>query len=175
MIMSQPALIAATVGLTPLLLYIMYSDVKDGRIPNVACLLIVAVFIVTGSWGLPLETFLWRLGYVVIAFFIGWGLFTIGSTVIGGGDIKVVIALVPFVPGPYVGSALVLWSACALFSVVLFLIVRQVMKRRDTPYKSLNQEDAKGVLGVRRLWLPVGFSISLAMFIYLGLVLAYEP
>ncbi|MEO0957377.1 MAG: hypothetical protein AAFY66_02750, partial [Pseudomonadota bacterium] len=67
MIMSQPALIAATVGLTPLLLYIMYSDVKDGRIPNIACLLIVAVFIATGSWGLPLETFLWRSPHSQVA------------------------------------------------------------------------------------------------------------
>ncbi|MEM7497349.1 MAG: prepilin peptidase [Pseudomonadota bacterium] len=173
MIMSEQALIVATVGLTPLLLYVMYSDVKDGRIPNIACLLVLAVFLATGSWGLPLETFLWRLAYVVIAFFVGWGLFTISGGAVGGGDIKIVIALVPFVPGVHVGSALIIWSACALFSVLLFLIVRKVMKRRDTPFSSLNQENAKGILGLRRLWLPVGFSISMAMFIYLGLAITY--
>lgn len=174
MIMSQPALIAATVGLTPLLLYVMYTDVKTGRIPNIACLLVLGVFLATGSWGLPLETFLYRLLYVVVAFFIGWGLFTVTSGIVGGGDIKIVIALVPFVPGVFVGSALVIWSASALFSVLLFLTVRKVMKNRETPFVSLNQADAKGVLGLRRLWLPVGFSISMAMFIYLGLVLNYQ-
>ncbi|MEL6576392.1 MAG: prepilin peptidase [Pseudomonadota bacterium] len=173
MIMSQPALIAATVGLTPILLYIMYSDVKDGRIPNIACLMVVVVFLATGSWGLPLETFLWRIGHLVIAFFIGWGIFTIAGNVVGGGDIKILIALVPFVPGPYIGTAMVIWSGCALISVVLFLILRQVMKRRDTPFISLNQADAKGVKRLGKLWLPVGFSISMAMFIYLGLVLAH--
>ncbi|MEL6765870.1 MAG: prepilin peptidase [Pseudomonadota bacterium] len=173
MIMSQPALIAAIVGLTPILLYIMYSDVKDGRIPNIACLMVVVVFLATGSWGLPLETFLWRIGHLVIAFFAGWALFTVAGSVVGGGDIKIVIALVPFVPAPYVGSAMVIWSLCALFSVVLFLIVRRVMKNRETPFISLNQENAKGLKRLGKLWLPVGFSISLATFIYLGLVLAH--
>ncbi|MEO1276105.1 MAG: hypothetical protein AAFV96_12190 [Pseudomonadota bacterium] len=49
----------------------------------------------------------------------------------------------------------------------------QSLPRRFTPFISLNQADAKGVKRLGKLWLPVGFSISMAMFIYLGLVLAH--
>ncbi|MEM6676739.1 MAG: prepilin peptidase [Pseudomonadota bacterium] len=160
MVMTDQAQLAALAGLTPLFVYIMWSDAKNMRIPNIACLMILVVFLATGSWGLPLETFLWRLGHTLIAFFIGWGIFTISSGKVGGGDLKMIIALVPFVPGIHVGFVLILWAIWTLVAVGLFWIARYFLREYDTGFASLGQKK----------YFPAGVTIAASFLNYLLLV-----
>lgn len=162
MIMSDAALGIALAGLVPLLAYIMWSDMKAMRIPNIAVLLIFLVFLATGSWGLPLETFLWRIGHTVIAFGVGWGIFQISGGKIGGGDLKLLIALVPFVPGSAVGIVLLMWAVITLVSLGGFFLARRLIGERETGYIALSQ----------KAYFPAGVPIGLTMILFLGLSLA---
>ena len=71
-LLSTPALAAAFAAILPLMLFVIYSDMKTMRIPNKAVIAVFVVFLATASWGLPLDSFLWRLLAGVIAFFYGF-------------------------------------------------------------------------------------------------------
>ena len=55
--MDTHALMAATAAMAVLMTLAAWFDLKWLRIPNWCVLAVVAVFIVTGLWGLPLDTF----------------------------------------------------------------------------------------------------------------------
>ena len=59
--LTTPALWVAFAAIVPLMALAAWSDLRTLKIPNKLVLLMLAVFLVTGFWGLPTETFLWRL------------------------------------------------------------------------------------------------------------------
>ncbi|MEL6774926.1 MAG: hypothetical protein AAFP23_09185, partial [Pseudomonadota bacterium] len=114
-------------------------------------------------YGLPLETFLWRLGHVVIAYGIAYGVYVLaGAANVGGGDLKLIIAIVPYVPGAYFGLLLVIWAAMTLVMVGMFFALRKLLRGKDYGFVSLGQKKH----------FPAGVSISGAILTLMGMQLA---
>lgn len=162
MIMSTPALAVAFAGMLPLMLYTMWSDLKRMIIPNAVCLAVFGIFLATGSWGLDLPTFGWRILHAVIAFGVGFLVFQVSGGNIGGGDIKLIVAFVPFIPGAGATTVIFLFSVIALATIALFLAARWVLRGRDVGYAAFNQ----------KMYLPAGISLGVTVLIYMGLELA---
>ena len=77
---STPALWAAFAAMVPLMVLTAWWDLKHLKIPNKLVLAVLATFVVAGLWGLPLETFAWRLVYGLVALAFGFGLFALSKT-----------------------------------------------------------------------------------------------
>lgn len=151
------ALYAAASVLTPLMLLAAYLDLKYLKIPNWLCLAVAATFLVTGLAGLPFETFLWRLGYGVAAFFIGFLVYVVTSGKVGGGDIKLISALIPFINPPDIAHLMLLWAILALIGIVFHRLIYHIYRHSQTGWVAFDQ----------KIYFPVGLLIGLTMVIYL--------
>jgi len=88
---------------------------KYMKIPNMAVMALILVFIVIGLIAVPFADYPWRLMQLVIVLLAGFILNMIGS--IGAGDAKFAAAMAPFVaPGDY-------RLICILFAAVLLAAV----------------------------------------------------
>ncbi|MEM0944609.1 MAG: prepilin peptidase [Pseudomonadota bacterium] len=160
--LATPALIAATAVLVPLMLLACYIDFKEMRIPNWLVLAVVALFLVTGAWGLPLDVYLWRIGYGVIALVIVYLFFEVVERFfpdnVGAGDLKLIAALVPFVAPFDAADVLILYALLSIVGLFLHQFARALLRGRETGFKSLDQ----------KLYFPVGLVIGLTMCVYYG-------
>ncbi|MEM1277597.1 MAG: prepilin peptidase [Pseudomonadota bacterium] len=154
---ETPALIAATAAMIPLMAVIGYLDLKYLKIPNWSVLAILGVFLVTGLWGLPLEVFLWRLGYAVLVFLAGFLLFMFGRGRIGGGDMKLIAVLVPFITPADIPSLLLLLSLISLAGIMIHRFIYARRRGEDIGWEALDQ----------KIYFPVGLFIGFVMCIYL--------
>ena len=64
---DTPALWVAFAAMVPLMVLTAWWDLKFLKIPNNLVIAVLGTFVIVGLWGLPLETFAWRLLYGVIA------------------------------------------------------------------------------------------------------------
>lgn len=156
--METPPLIVAFAAMVPLIGYIIYSDLRALRIPNWTVLAVLAVFVVCGLWGLPFGTFLWRLAAGLIALALGFGLYALAGGKIGGGDMKLTAALVPFVPGGQLGFVLLLYAVVSITALIVHRFVRATLRGRQTGWIALDQ----------KVYFPAGLILGLTMLIYLG-------
>ncbi|MBY8976337.1 prepilin peptidase [Rhodobacteraceae bacterium NNCM2] len=160
--LETPALIAATAALIPLMLVASWYDLKYLLIPNWLVLCVFAVFLVTGLWGLPFEIYLWRLlnGAVVLA--VGFAIFAVGKGKVGGGDMKLIAALVPFIVPEDTAYILLVMSVLALFGLMLHRMIYAMRRGKKLGWEALDQ----------KIYFPVGLLIGITMCIYLvGLVI----
>jgi len=160
--METQALAAATAAMAVLMALTAWFDLKALRIPNWCVLAVLGIFVVTGLWGLPLDVFAWRLLHGVIVLFLGFGLYTIGAGHVGGGDIKMIAALTPFIPGSDVGFVLLLFALLAFAGLMVHRLVRAMLRNRKTGWAALDQ----------RRFFPVGLLLGGTIMIYLGVELA---
>ena len=160
--METAALAVATAAMAVLMLITAWFDLKALRIPNWCVLAVLGIFLVTGLWGLPFDVFAWRLLHGVIVLFLGFGLYSIGAGHVGGGDIKMIAALTPFIPGSDVGFVLVLFALLAIVGLVVQRLVRAVLRGRKTGWAALDQ----------RRFFPVGLLLGGTIMIYLAVELA---
>lgn len=159
MTMTTPALTVAFLGMLPLVLVVIASDLKRMKIPNWTVGAIFVLFLATGSWGLPLDVFGWRILYAVIALVLGFGLYSVASGGIGAGDLKLIAAFVPFVPGSGVTTVMLLFVISAFGLVLVHQAARIATRKRETGWKSLDQA----------VYLPAGVALGLTMVVFLGL------
>lgn len=164
--MSTPALWVAFAAMVPLMLFTAWNDIKNLRIPNWIPLAVLAIYVVTGLWGLALEPFLWGLAAGVIALVIGFVIYTLIDTFAGGtlgaGDVKLLAALIPFVDTVHALEALIIYTVTIMGFSILFLIVWGFRKNR-TGLKSLDQSGRK----VLKVASPFGVALALTAIIYL--------
>lgn len=160
--MDTSALALAFAAILPLMAYVILSDLRTMKIPNWAVLAVFVVFLATGSWGLPFDVFLWRLLHAVIAFAAGFALFSVAGGAIGAGDLKLIAAITPFVPGSAVMAVLLIFALSAIGLLVFHQIARRVLRRSGTGWKSLDQA----------VYLPAGVALGLTIVVYLGLDLS---
>ena len=161
--LSTPALWIAFVAMTPLMFLTAYWDLKLLKIPNWLVLCVLAVFIVTGLWGLPIDTFLWRLLYGAIALILGFGLFALGG--IGGGDAKMAAALVPFAAPSDAGMLLLLYALMTLFLLMAVRLAMQIVRHRETGWLALDQLHKPA----RERVFPMGLIFGSTILLYLGI------
>ena len=158
MVFETPALIAATVTLVPLMLFIMWMDLKYLLIPNWTVLTVLAIFIVTGIWGLDFEIFLYRLLHGFMFLLFAYCVFVLSNQNYGGGDLKLITVLVPFFVPQHIGYIMSVMLVLLLVGVPLFYFIRRRFRGRKTGWESL---DNKG-------FFPMGILIGLTMCVYLS-------
>ncbi|MBK0400776.1 prepilin peptidase [Limibaculum sp. M0105] len=160
--METPALTLAFAVMLPLMAYVILSDLRTMKIPNWAVLAAFGVFLVTGLWGLPFDVYLWRIFHAVIALLAGFVLFSVAGGSIGAGDLKLIAAITPFVPGSAVTGVLLIFALSAIGLIVFHQIARRVVRVRETGWKSLDQT----------VYLPAGVALGLTIVLFLGLDLS---
>ena len=160
--METAPMLVALAAMLPLMLYVMWSDLKSLRIPNRVVLAVLAVFVVTGLWGLPLETFLWRLAQGLIVLLIGFAVYAVAGGKVGGGDMKLIAVLVPFVAGAHVLLVLVIYTVVTFAGLFIHRLIRAYLRGRQTGWLAFDQ----------KIYFPVGLILGVTILIYLGIRLA---
>lgn len=143
----------------PIGIWVALSDLRDMRIPNVAVLATVGVFVVAGLFALPLEAYAWRFAGLAVILVVGFAVTALG--LVGAGDSKFAAAMALFIaPGDYL-FFLALFSLVVLASYATFRGAARVPAvRRATPHWVSWQRDKQ---------FPMGVALSGALLIYLAM------
>ena len=151
--------LAIYVVVISLLIYAGYSDLRRLRIPNWISIVLVLAFLPIAVT-LPLPEIYSRLIVVAVVFGIGLALFAMNT--LGAGDVKLLAALLLFVPSQQAALFFLLLSATLLIGLAAVVVARQVPVAQRSSFKALA---TPGVF-------PMGISISSAGLICLALPLA---
>lgn len=140
-------------------LYVAWSDMRDMRIPNTACLALAAVYLVIGPFVLSLTDWGWGWLIGLIILVIGFVLNAVGA--IGGGDAKFAAAMGPFFVKAEILPALALFAACVIGAFVVHRILRAIppLRRATAGWKSWDH-----------VKFPMGIALSATIIIHLVLV-----
>ncbi len=147
------ALAIAVAGLVPLMVYVGLKDTKDLIIPNWTVLAVLGIFLATGSWGLPIETFLWRLLYGVLAFAAGLAIYNATQGGIGAGDLKLLAAFAPFLHRDILLAFLIVYLVVSVVGSIAFIVARRLLKGRAKGWKAFDNV----------LYYPAGVFIGLTI------------
>ena len=156
-----PALWLAIAAMLPLMALCAWYDLKSLRIPNWLVLAVLAVFLLTGLWGLPFDVFVWRIGQGAAVLLIGFGLFSLGA--VGGGDAKMAAALAPFVALRDIGSVLILYAVVTLVLLLALRLAMQFARHRTTGWMAVDQYARPP----RERVFPMGLIFAITIVIYL--------
>ncbi|MEO1493785.1 MAG: prepilin peptidase [Pseudomonadota bacterium] len=160
--LETPALWVALAAMLPLMAVMAWSDLKVLKIPNWLVLAVLAVFLVCGLWGLPLETFGWRLAQGAIVLVIGFLIFAAGG--IGGGDAKMAAALAPFVVPVEVLPFLALYAVMTLFLMAILRIVQHFARHETTGWMAVDQLHKPP----RERVFPMGLIFAMTVVLYMS-------
>jgi len=133
----------------PLLAWGAVSDLRRMRIPNAVSLVLVAVFAVAAAVAPP-DDLLPRVAIAAAVFAAGLLAYLFG--LFGGGDVKMLSALLLFVPVPTLLLFAYVFSAAMLVGIAAVLALRRLPAARRSGWKSIS-----GATGF-----PMGLSIALA-------------
>ncbi len=150
--MTAPPLLALLPA--AVLLYIIYSDLHDLRIPNWSVGLLAALFMVTQApflWGEPL---IWRLAIALAVFIVCFVLF--GFNLLGGGDVKLLPVVLLFVPVERLAWYLLALSVCVIATLTLIRIARSVRASEGGNWRGLSDHARY----------PLGPAIAISALIY---------
>ena len=166
--MTSTALWVAIAAMVPLMGITAYLDARTLKIPNWIPIAALTIFVVTGSWGLPWQVFLWALGAgfaMLVLFFVLYTLLgAIGAGgALGAGDLKLTAALIPFIAWK---DAVLMWLIYLVSMIVLAvfygILWRRQKGRGRSDWESLNQSGLK----FRKRTPPLGVSIAGSMIVY---------
>lgn len=143
---------------TPIALWVAWSDMKWMKIHNYAVLALVAVYLVIGLLALPLQTWAWGWASLAIVLVVGFVLSTVG--LLGAGDAKFAAAMAPFIALGDFSLFLMLLSAVTLVSFIAHRLVRRT---------ALAQELAPEWESWHRREFPLGLSLGPSLLFYLCL------
>ena len=142
----------------PICLWVMWSDLKAMRIPNMAVMALVAVFVIVGLIALPYSEYPWRLLTMVIVLVITYLANMIG--LMGAGDSKFIAAAAPFIdPGDG-------WLLVFIFAANLLACF---VTQRSAKNSSLRNLAPDCDSWERKRKFPMGFALGGTMSIYLAL------
>ncbi|MFT6772921.1 MAG: prepilin peptidase CpaA [Paracoccaceae bacterium] len=149
----------AAVALTaPLLIWAAISDLKYMIIPNSVSIGMVVVFVVFSALFLTPEEALWRAAAGIVTLIVGIGL--VIAAKMGGGDMKLLASIAPFIAPERVGTAMVMLSLCLLILLLPLVMTRRMLRRRATETTWVAFQP-----GIREV--PMGVSIAVATMLYL--------
>lgn len=155
--MDTGALAVATAVMSVLVGLIAWFDLKQLRIPNWSVLGVIALFLVTGLWGLEFSTYLWRILHGVIVLFVGFGLYQFAGGHVGGGDIKLIAALTPFIAGRDLLFVLTVFAVLSFAGIMMHKFIRNRLKGRTTGWAAMDQKK----------FFPAGLLLGGTMMIYM--------
>ncbi|WP_167852627.1 prepilin peptidase [Pseudotabrizicola sediminis] len=135
--------------IAPLLVAMAYSDLNHMRIPNVLCLIALAVFGLAALIAPP-DDLVARIVVAGSVFALGFAAFCL--RILGGGDVKMLSALLLFVPVPTMPLFALVFSASMLAGIAIVLGLRRLPAAHRLGWKSIS-----GSTGF-----PMGLSIAMA-------------
>ena len=144
--------------MTPLCLWVMWSDLSAMRIPNPAVLAMTAVFVAVGLIALPLAEYPWRLLTIVVVLVLMFLANMVG--LMGAGDSKFIAAAAPFVDPGDIAPLCLIFAACLLAAYVSHRLAKHSPLRRLAPNWTSWDRGRK---------FPMGFALGGTMVIYLAL------
>lgn len=145
-----------TAALAVLLVVMIVTDLRLMRIPDVLTIGFVILFAAHAAVIGPGIWLVWQIGLAVAVFVLGFIAF--GFNLMGGGDTKVLPALVLFVPISHLSAAMLVFAASLLISILTLLIVRRVWARPDHDWAAF-----------RETALPMGLPIGITGLVLLTL------
>ena len=116
---------------TPICLYVAYTDMKAMKITNQAVVALFVVFAVVGLLALPFESYAWRYVHVIVALFAGMALNALGA--MGAGDAKFIAAAAPFVAINDLAQVMILFAAILLIAFCAHRFAKHSPLRKLAP------------------------------------------
>jgi len=145
----------------PICVWVAWSDMATMKIPNLAVLALVAVFLVVGPFALPLD--LWAMGWLQLAgvLLVGFVLNLRGA--LGAGDAKFAAAAAPFVAAGDVGKVMMLLASVLLAAFATHRLARAVplVRQISGHWQSWSRND-----------FPMGLALGGTLLLYLALAVA---
>ncbi|SDL41668.1 prepilin peptidase CpaA [Aliiruegeria lutimaris] len=138
---------------SPLLLWMAYSDLRYMRIPNWLVLGLVAIFLISMPF-LPRDSVVSRLFTASLVFVICGFAFAVGF--FGGGDAKVLPALILLVPSETLQFFGLVFSGSMMIGLGFVVAVQMVPQARNSRWLGIR---AQGMF-------PMGVSISIAGLVH---------
>ncbi|MEM1078794.1 MAG: prepilin peptidase [Pseudomonadota bacterium] len=146
---------------SPLCVYVAWSDMKFMRIPNWTVLALLGIFAVAGPFLLPLVEYGWRWLHMLVV--LGAGFVMSSLRLVGAGDAKFAAAMAPFVALHHATLVLVLFAGVLLAAFATHRAVRRVPALRGlTPDWESWTRDRD---------FPMGLALSGTLMLYLALPL----
>lgn len=105
----------------PISIWAAWSDLKFMKIPNIISIVLALIFIVVGPLVLPFDIYLGRILVGIIALAVGFLIFFTG--IAGGGDIKLLAAMLPFIAREELFAFAFLLSAMTLSGIAAHRLV----------------------------------------------------
>lgn len=154
----SPASLAFLPFALPICLYIVWTDLKFMRIPNVAVMALFAVYVVIGPFVLELETYAWRFLGILIVLVIGFVLNIFAG--LGAGDAKFAAVMAAFIPASDVTLVCYLFTALLLAAFATHRLARRLpwVRRQVPDWQSWTRRD-----------FPMGIALGPTLAIYLAL------
>lgn len=144
---------------TPVLLYVAQSDVRRMRIPNLASLIGIGLFVVSIPF-IGMDEAALRLIPAVVIFCIGFLFFIL--RVFAGGDVKIMAVLMLFIPSGTLSLFGIVFSIAMIVGIVLVTGTRAMSFSAFSGWVSMR---ARGLM-------PMGLSICLAGIGHLAVLFA---
>ena len=107
---------------TPIAIWVAWSDMATMKIPNKAVLAMLIVFVVIGLLALPLDEYLWRYAHFGVVLVIGFLLNMVRA--IGAGDAKFAAAMAPFIERGDAFLFMIILAATTFAAFVVHRVVR---------------------------------------------------
>ena len=136
-------------GLLPILASVAIGDMREFRIANSKVLVVLAFFVFTIPF-VPAEELLYRISVAALSFLVCFALYAWGK--MGGGDAKLIPALLLFVPAGDVSLFLFALALGLAVGIASLLVARHCLADRSGLWPSFQ-------VGAP---LPVGLPIALA-------------
>lgn len=156
----QTANLVFLILVTPICLWVVYTDLSAMRIPNKAVLALIAIYAVAGFLVLPFGDWLMRWPNLALVLVLGIILMLIGQ--FGAGDMKFAAAAAPFITPQHSSFAMLLLAAYLLGALAAHQLVGRIGPLRDCApqWKSWSL----------RRWVPAGIALAGTLVTYLSLV-----
>ena len=149
---------------TPICLWVIWSDLKAMRIPNLSVLALAGIFVVVGLVAIsPIwPDYAWRLAVMIAALVAG--IIANAAGLMGAGDSKFIAAAAPFVaPGDW--RMIILIFAANLLAAYATHRIAKHSALRDLAPDWISWNAGKKF--------PMGFALGATLIIYLILGVAY--
>ena len=160
--LSAKAALAFLPFVTPIALWVAWTDLKWMKIRNQAVLALVAVYLVIGPFVLPVQGWAWGWASLGVVLAIGFVLSAVG--LLGAGDAKFAAAMAPFIALGDLTLFLLLLGAVMVITFILHRGVRMLpFARRLAP----------GWESWHRREFPMGIALGPSLLIYVALASAY--
>jgi prepilin peptidase CpaA len=143
---------------TPIALWVAWSDMKWMKIHNYAVLALIAVYLVVGLIALPFQSWAWGWASLGVVLVVGFVLSSVG--LLGAGDAKFAAAMAPFIA---LGDLSLFVMLLACVTLVSFIAHR--LARRTNLVQGLVPEWES----LHRREFPMGLALGPSLLFYLCL------